>query len=210
MSISLARLLRVGPIARLSIGLVSVALALLLAAELILHALPGQDSGERQIRQHYAENLAVTIAPLIEADNEALLGRILQQVVTRSGDILSTAVRRSEGTVLVERGNHALHWVAPEAGRSTDNHVRVPLNAGRTHWGDLEISFVPSGPRSMVDWLRQPAVLTVVLLATLGPLLFYAYLRRALQYLDPSAVVPDRQIATGRYWGGSRPRWQVS
>lgn len=189
---SVARLLRVGPVARLSIGLISVALALLLAAELILHALPGQASGERQMRQRYAENLAVTIAPLIEADSEALLGRILQQVVTRSGDILSTAVRRSEGTVLAERGNHALHWVAPEAGRSTDDHVRVPLNAGRLHWGDLEISFVPAGPRNPVDWLRQPTVLTAVLLATLGPLLFYAYLRRALQYLDPSAVVPDR------------------
>ena len=192
MSISLARLLRLGPVARLSIGLVSVALALVLAAELILHALPGQLAGERQMRQRYAENLAVTVAPLIEADNEALLGRILQQVVTRSGDILSTAVRRSEGTILAERGDHVLHWVAPEAGRSTANHVRVPLNAGRTHWGDLEISFAPAGPRSVVDWLRQPTVLIVVLLATLGVLLFYAYLRRALQYLDPSAVVPDR------------------
>ncbi|MBK6973390.1 MAG: sensor domain-containing diguanylate cyclase [Sterolibacteriaceae bacterium] len=192
MSISLAKLLRLGPVARLSIGLVSVALALVLAAELILDALPGQASGERQMRQRYAENLAVTIAPLIEADNEALLGRILQQVVTRGGDILSTAVRRSDGTLLAERGDHALHWIAPEAGRSTDNHVRVPLNAGRTHWGDLEISFAPAGPRSVADWLRQPTVLVVVLLATLGLLLFYAYLRRALQYLDPSAVVPDR------------------
>jgi PAS domain-containing protein len=56
----------------------------------------------------------------------------------------------------------------------------------------LEMAFIPVEPRSVWGWLREPVVQFYILLFVGGALLCFVYLRRVMQYLDPSAAVPER------------------
>ena len=184
--------IRVGPVARLSLGLMGLIVSLLMLADMLLGVVPDRGALERQLRQRSSESLAFQITALLESGDENALGKTLQQVVGRNADILSLAVRRAEGGIVAQGGDHARQWIAPQTGRSTENHVRVPVYADRHHWGDVEMTFAPARARSFRDWITEPAMLFMVLVGIGGFLLFYAYLRRAMQYLDPSAAVPER------------------
>ena len=151
-----------------------------------------QNLVKQETRMRLGENLAAQVTVLIEAGDDRALGKTLQRLVVQNADMLSVAVRQASGIILAQRGDHAQHWVAPETGRSTVDHLRVPLLANRVHWGDIEISFAPAGPQNFQDMLRQPYVLLLGIMGVGGFLLYYAYLRRAMQYLDPSTAVPER------------------
>ena len=129
---------------------------------------------------------------LLETNDAQLTGKSLQQVMARNRDVLSVALRRIDGGILVQRGDHARHWVIRESERSRWNHLQVPLFADGKRWGQVEMAFVPAEPRTVLGWLREPSVLFYTLLVVGGFLLCFVYLRRVMQYLDPSAAVPDR------------------
>jgi diguanylate cyclase (GGDEF)-like protein/PAS domain S-box-containing protein len=184
--------LRAGPVARLSLGLIALVISLLMLADMLLGVAPDRGDLERQLRQRSSESLAIQITTLLESGDDGTLSKTIQQVISRNPDILSIAVRRAEGSIVAQGGDHARHWIAPQTGRSTVNHVRVPVYADRNHWGDVEMTFAPAGVRTFRNWITEPTILFVALVGIGGFLLFYAYLRRAMQYLDPSATVPDR------------------
>jgi diguanylate cyclase (GGDEF)-like protein/PAS domain S-box-containing protein len=184
--------LRIGPVARLAVGMVALVVTMLMALDLVFGVIPDQESSKRALRQQFAESLAVQGASLIEAGDERTLGKTLQQVVARNPDVLSVAVRQAAGYLIAQRGDHARYWVAPETGRSSLDHVRVPIQAERQHWGDLEIAFAAAAPQGLNEWLAQPTVLLLGAFSIGGLLVFYPYLRRALHVLDPSAAIPDR------------------
>ena len=184
--------LRLGPVARLSFGLVALVVGLLVGMDLIFDVMPDRQREERHLRQRFAESLAVQVASLTEAGNEVTLKRTLQQVVTRNPGLLSVAMRQSAGYIVAQQGDHARHWAAPESGRSTLDQVRVPIMAGNERWGHLELAFASVEPSGLREWIMQPAFLLLGGVSVGGILLFYPYLRRALHFLDPSTAVPDR------------------
>jgi diguanylate cyclase (GGDEF)-like protein/PAS domain S-box-containing protein len=189
---SIQAALRVGPVARLSVGLVALVVSLFVAMDLLFGVIPDRESAQRQTRQRFAETLTVQVASLIEAGDERTLNRTLQQVVSRSPDVLSIAVRPVQGFIVAQRGDHARNWISPESGRSTLDHVRVPILGQRERWGDVEFAFAHASPRGFQEWVGDPKLLLVGALSVGGFLLFYPYLRRALHFLDPSTAVPDR------------------
>jgi diguanylate cyclase (GGDEF)-like protein/PAS domain S-box-containing protein len=185
------RLLRVGPIARLSLGLVALLISLVMLSDLVLGVLPGRDHMLRQTRQRVAENLALQITPLLEQGDTSTLGKTIQQVMARDPDIRAITVRRVDGSTFIQRGASA-PTAATGVPTSTLDELRVAIQAGRQPWGEFGIRFAPSQPTTAKAWLGQPVVQLVLILGVGGFLLVYAYLRRAMQYLNPSASVPDR------------------
>lgn len=181
-----------GPVVRLSLGLVALSACLLLVADWMFDATPNPTVSERQARKLLGEHLAVQIAALLEAGDERTLGRTLLQVLARNADLRSIGVRKRDGVLVAERGDHSQHWISPDSMRSTLDHVRVPLFEGPEHWGDIELRFSPAGPQSLQEWITQPTFLLIASFSALGFLLFYAYLRRAMHLLDPSSAVPAR------------------
>jgi diguanylate cyclase (GGDEF)-like protein/PAS domain S-box-containing protein len=195
--------LRVGPVGRLTLGLVAMVVSMLMAMDLLFGLVPDSASAQRELRKRFAESLAVQVASLTETGDERTLGKTLQQVVTRNREVASVAVREASGYVLAQRGDHARNWVAPETGRSTSSHVRVPINAQHEHWGDLEVAFAAPASRGIRDWLAHPMVVLLAAVVIGGFSLFYPYLRRALHMLDPSNAIPDRvRSAFDAFTGG--------
>jgi diguanylate cyclase (GGDEF)-like protein len=186
------RLLRLGPVSRISLGLVSLAACLLLTADLLLGLLPDQADVARQVRKRATESLAVQLTALVQHEHFDVIRRTLHAVISRDPEVLSIAVRRADGEVVAETGNHTRHWEAPSDNKSTLTSVLVPISSGSSVWGQIEVAYKPTMPKTLTEWLKYPGVALTILMSSLGFLLFYLYLRRILQRLDPNAAIPDR------------------
>ena len=187
-----ARVFRIGPIARLSLGLVALLISLVLLADMLLGVVPGRGELERRVRQRVAENLALQIASLLEVGDTSTLGKTIQQVLARDAEIRAISVRRTDGSMLLQRGQAQASATAVQRAESTADHVRVPIYSGRESWGEIDIRFATAEPVTLRAWLALPSVQMLLVLGLGGFLLVYAYLRRAMHYLNPSASVPDR------------------
>jgi len=66
----------------------------------------------------------------------------------------------------------------------------VTTSAGA--WGQIEVSYRPIAPQTLMGWLRYPSIILTITMLTGGLLSFYLYLRRTLQHLDPKAAIPER------------------
>ena len=183
---------RFGPIARLSLGLAALSLSLLMIGDFLF----GLGANDALIVQHLRKRLTETVATqsivLIEQDNQPALGKTLNRILADNPDMRSLAVRRSDGSLLIERGDHNTHWQLRNSARSSLEQVSVPIYANQAQWGQLEISFNPTAKPGLLDMIRQPMSMMIMLMSVGGFLIYYAYLRRAMHYLDPSAAVPER------------------
>ncbi len=88
--------------------------------------------------------------------------------------------------------NTANSGAPPLSEGSSLNQVSVPIYANQNLWGQFEISFLPRATGGLADTLRQPMVLMILLMAVGGFAIYYAYLKRAMHYLDPSSAIPER------------------
>jgi diguanylate cyclase (GGDEF)-like protein len=183
---------RIGPITRVSLGLTALLLSLLLVADLVLGVVPGRDQAERQLRKRMAENLTVQMTQLLQTGDLTAVGKTIQAVLARNPELRAISVQRSDGGVLLQRGElpTAAERLGPMA--SDLNHLRVPIMAGAQVWGSVELYFVPIERSGLRQWFSQPGVQLMLVLGFGGFLLSHAYLSRAMQYLNPSASVPDR------------------
>lgn len=182
----------IGPVARVSFGLLALFVSLVLVADLGLGMIPQRADTQLEVRRRVAENIAAQAVVVLESGDTQLIGKSLQQALARNSELLSVALRQNGGGVIAQRGDHQRHWEMREAARSRWNHLQVPLFSTGKPWGQLELAFVPAEPRGLSGWLREPAVLFYLLLIVGGALVSYMYLRRVMQYLDPSAAVPER------------------
>jgi diguanylate cyclase (GGDEF)-like protein len=181
-----------GPVARLSLGLAALSLSLLMIGDFLFGLGPNDASAVQQLRRRLTETIATQSIVLIERGDEAALGKTLSRVLVANPDMRSLAVRRADGSLLIDRGDHTAHWRVRDSARSLLDQISVPIYANQASWGQLEISFVSAATPGPFDLARQPMTMMVMVMGIGGFLVYYAYLRRALQYLDPSAAVPER------------------
>jgi diguanylate cyclase (GGDEF)-like protein/PAS domain S-box-containing protein len=185
------KLPRLTPLIRLALGLTSLVVTLLLLLQM-LGLIPDELEMTRKVRNRSSEALAVQAASLLQAGDMMALARTFEEVRTRDPEIRSIAIRQDSGSLLVAVGEHEAHWVVPSEGRSTIDHIQVPIFANQQRWGSVEISFLPALPETLFGWLLYPPVLLLVAVGLIGFVILYLYMRRALQYLDPTTAVPDR------------------
>jgi PAS domain-containing protein len=96
-------------------------------------------------------------------------------------------------SIVARAGEHDRYWQPPEDGSSTVTQVRVPVLSDGKPWGEIELAFRPVLPESLHRVACLPTGrgaadhrTSVTFLA------FYLYMRRVLEYLDPSTAIPDR------------------
>ena len=188
----ISRLFRMGPATRISLGLSSLMVTCLLALDFTFGVMPDNHALMRQLRERISENLAAQVATLMESSDNKRLTITLRKALARDAQLRSVAVRRADGQITAQAGEHARHWLVIADGQSDLDHLRVPLLVNGQRWGDVEVSFQPLSPQTVWDWLREPTLFLVVALGVCGFLAFSIYLRRVLDYLDPAAVIPDR------------------
>ncbi|MFV2065456.1 MAG: ATP-binding protein [Pirellulales bacterium] len=183
--------MKVSAKARITIGLMCIQLSVLLTA-LVLGIVPERSAAVMEGRAKLCESIAVNGSVRISRNDIRRLDAILRAIVARNDDVLSAAVRRQGGELIVEVGEHRGYWKDMSSDRSMDTQVYVPIRASNQKWGGVEIRFRPVQGRGVIGFLLDPAIRLIVFVSALSLLVNYFYLGRILQYLDPSKAVPGR------------------
>jgi diguanylate cyclase (GGDEF)-like protein len=186
------KLFQLGPVFRLSIGIVCLMISLVLVFDSFFDLLPSdhkqQTAGRRYISRIIGDQASVFLA----ANNVKGLQYIVDQFALSSAEIVSIGIRRIDNILIASTPEHPLRWGHSTTGIVTSTHVIVPLFMDKTHWGEVQIIFTDLDAHTLRQWLLRPDVTFILLFSTLGFIGVYFYLRRALHYLNPSQAVPQR------------------
>lgn len=183
---------RIGPLLKMTFALVALCGTLVMLADVFFGVLPDRQAQRLALRKSVSEALSVQIAALIEGDNERALQRTISHVVSRTEGVQSLGLRRADGSLLMQAGDHAKAWRGGETDLSTLDQVSVALQSGGKPWGTFEIAFKEPAQNVILRQLNEPMVITLLFISCAGTVVFALYLRRTLQHLDPSSVIPER------------------
>ncbi len=176
---------------RLNFGLTSTVVSVVLIA-LNIGIMPDYRSVAMHGRTQLCEAIAANSSAVVRQRDLRRLQAIIDLIVERNADIHSAAVRRADGRLVAEAGNHQSLWKPLADGQSTDTQVMVPLRANDEIWGTVELVFAPISPTGLWGYIASPRTQLVTFIGAATFLLCSIYLRKTLQHLDPSKVVPGR------------------
>jgi diguanylate cyclase (GGDEF)-like protein/PAS domain S-box-containing protein len=179
---------RISPTIKITVGLVLLTLSILLLGRLI-GFVPDEEKTVLQARKQFCETLAVQVSTAASKNDIDILRTMLESVVERNDEILSSALKSNRGLSLVA-GEHEKHWVDVPLDKSTSTHVRVPIIANALRWGSLEVAFVPLETQSGFSLGTLGGLLLFVALT--GSVFYMIFIKRTLRELDPKAVIPER------------------
>ncbi|NSL54494.1 sensor domain-containing diguanylate cyclase [Uliginosibacterium aquaticum] len=186
--------LTLGPTARISLGLLSLAVTLLLALDLLLGVFPDPARQAAQARRQFAENIAIQVASLLMHDERERISQILPELLRRDPALQSIGVRTADSRLLVATPQHELLWVQGDAQETGRSRFAVSIGSASrgedAHWGQVEVAFTPLDKGLFAFF--TPAIKLILLFSLAGSVIYYFYLRRTLIHLDPSAAVPER------------------
>jgi len=151
-----------------------------------------QPPPEKRVRQLLSETASVQVSLMATRGDIEAAAMALRETVKRQPSMKSAALRSHAGKVLAAVGAHEAQWTGVHGQRSSLTHVSVPIVAGGQPWGALELVFEPYQSASLFGLVSATEILWPVAVFVVSFALFHMYLRRVLQQLDPSAVVPER------------------
>ncbi len=183
---------RLGPVLRLSLGLVVLTSSVLVLVDLAGLVPSGKDAALKS-RIQLSETLATQLMPAAAKSDFATIRRVFEVTVTRNEDVLSAGLRSANGRIMVAAGDHNKRWNPEHATRSSSTHVRLPLFQNGKKWATVELRFKSGGTSNWLTALwEHPLFRLIVAVAVLGFGFYIVYMRRMLRHLDPSAVIPSR------------------
>jgi diguanylate cyclase (GGDEF)-like protein/putative nucleotidyltransferase with HDIG domain/PAS domain S-box-containing protein len=161
---------------RLSIGLTSLITSILFAG-LALGLFPDSDGATLRGRKSLCEAVAIHCATAAERGDVQAIQTTTQAIAERDADLLSAAVRRADGTLLAQTGDHEANWQHAVDAPSDGSQIRVPIAGETAPWGQIEFRFRPLAPQS--SWAPLPySILGLMLfVAPVSFLIFLLYLK---------------------------------
>ena len=179
------------PITRISIGLVLLTLSILLTANW-LGLTPDKQEAFLDARKKVAETVAVQVSKLAERNDRNLIEVILKSLYERNNDIKAMSLRLESGDIIAESGDSEGLWDSSLGKVSTPTRVLVPIYSGSKPWGKVAIHFTPLDEDMFFGYSLNPVLLLLLFIGLSGYALYHLFLKRALSYLDPTAVIPER------------------
>jgi signal transduction histidine kinase/CheY-like chemotaxis protein/HPt (histidine-containing phosphotransfer) domain-containing protein len=184
------------PKTRITLGLVGIMTSLVMLC-FSFDIIPDRNNAVREGRAALAESIAVYSTALVKTANYQganfqRLSTDFVLLVERNQDLISLALRHRDGQTLVATKDHATQWQDMGGERSKGSQLNVPIWAGNQQWGQLELLFQPLVASGWFALLKTPMILTVLLIGSLGFIIYYFYLGKVLRQLDPSQAIPGR------------------
>jgi diguanylate cyclase (GGDEF)-like protein/PAS domain S-box-containing protein len=176
----------------MSLGLVTVTVSLVLLSNALFQVAPDESRQTFQYRKALAETLAGQFSRLAQDGNAAAIAAAMRVLVERDPTLQSVALRQGVNRFVAQAGDHQRHWLMPPGESSTLDQIRVPILNGSARWGTLELAFRPAAAGGPWEWVHSSWARFLGLLAGLGFIGYWVFMRRTLRQLDPSAVVPPR------------------
>jgi diguanylate cyclase (GGDEF)-like protein len=186
----------INPLIRITLGLVSVTLILVFVGDYVLQLTRDQSGVDFRQREKISKTLVLQFSPLAEINDTDTIGKAMEALVERNRDVMSTALRGSDGKIITSAGNHEQYWSSPGAGVTTVTHADMPVMVGGREWGTVEVSFAPKRG-TLIPFLSADPLLSFMLFITGSACLgYFLFMKRTLTHLDPKAVIPDKVKST--------------
>jgi len=179
------------PTRKVSFGLVMLTVSLLLLGDLI-GVVPNEDRGLLDGRKKFCESLAIQFSMVVNSGETRLIHATLDALVAREEDVISAAIRTTNGRVLAESGDHAANWVDIPLGKSTSTHVQVPVFQGERRWGTVEVAFRDLQGSGLLLGISHSLFPLILFFAVVGSAAYLFFIKRTLRELDPRSVIPER------------------
>ncbi|MDH3718800.1 MAG: ATP-binding protein, partial [Planctomycetota bacterium] len=176
---------------RLSLGLTGLLVSLLLLA-VLLGLVPDRKTAVRKGRAALAEAIAIRHSKFLSRSDARKFEATIEQIVQRNPEMLSAAMRREDGTAMFVIGDHENHWRPMVGEYSTNSQVKVPIFSGDQKWGHLEMRFTDASDTTWFSIFELPVAPLIAFMGAGSMLVFFVYLGKMLQQLDPSRAVPAR------------------
>ncbi len=189
------RNLFLNPIARITVGLLSLTVAVLLALDVFLGVFPGPDEGALRLRQRLAETFATQITLTLSQSGVKSSAKLADELARRETSLVSLGLRNEAGELLYASATHASEWERRSKAEMNRTYFVVPIMSGsavQRPWGQVELAFVPLGNTFLKSLLNWSVLKMSALFSLIGGLAFYFYLKRTMQHLDPQQAVPER------------------
>jgi PAS domain-containing protein len=181
----------VGPSMQIVFGLVMLTTCVLMFAR-ALQLTPSEDDATVRARSLLFEMATFRVGEDLSGAHPDRAKEFLQDLLARQPDVLSAAVRRIDGKILLATPNHQENWRGVPAGANTPTHMQVLLYDNQTPWARLEMAFSPlPSTEWSAWWSARSAKLTIFILGSCF-VLYWLFFSRMLRMLDPSEAVPQR------------------
>ncbi len=173
---------------------VALGLSSLLASVMLLAmytgVLPDEHHTIRTGRAALAESVAASTTSIVgDRDADLRMQALMDFIAQRNPDLVSIALRRADGNLVAQAGDHAA-W--QELDGSNESQVQLAIYAGKEKWGRLELRFKALGLPGWRGFFTDPRVQLIGFVVAVAFFVFYLYLGRVLRQLDPSRAVPGR------------------
>ncbi|MDJ0669334.1 MAG: ATP-binding protein [Desulfobacterales bacterium] len=176
---------------RVVLGLTGLTVSLVMLA-VYLGIVPDRTGIVRESRTALSETIAVHSTAMVMASEFERLRSDFKLLAKRNADLLSLALRRSDGVALIATGDHKDRWQSMEGEYSRDTQVRVPIWSGEHKWGQLELRFKAQNAGGLRGFAANPIVQLTLFMGVLCFAVFYFYIGKVLRHLDPSQAIPGR------------------
>ncbi len=173
----------------IAVSLASILVSLLLVSQ-VVGLFPSNSSAIVAGRIALCESLGINASIAAKTNDLTGIRQSLATLVDRNPDILAMRVIRTNGVVLAESGLTDFFLGEPHG------VIHVPIVANGADWGRVEVQFKEIAGHSLKDMIVGPFGRFVAFLTVVATPLFFVYLKRVLQHLNPSRVVPERVRTT--------------
>jgi len=180
--------MRVSLIFRIVAGLAFMTISTMLIA-CSLNIGPNLNHTRMEDRARLCEAVAVSSSLFLTQGNTQALESYLDAVVSNNPEIESAILRKKDGTVFIQMGNVSEFSDQPDEGML--NKIKIELVENNQPWGQLEF-YYPVEKLSLLSFWRMPMVQFMAFVFVGCLVGFFLFLRKTLQYLKPSKVIPDR------------------
>ncbi len=180
------------PSIRIGLSITALTVTVLLVSDAFFGIFPGQHSQKLEARKEYCESIAIQFSSLVESGEYEAIQSSMMRLVERNPEVVSLGLRLADDQLVASAGGHESNWNKEGIKFSTPTHALVPIFEAGQEWGRMEVQFTPLQIGWIPTLLESPLARLILVTLTLGFLVYTLFIRRALHYLDPSAVVPGR------------------
>jgi diguanylate cyclase (GGDEF)-like protein/PAS domain S-box-containing protein len=156
-----------------------------------LNLVPDENAAVNKSRASLCELFSVQCVSAIARNDIGAISDITKAVHERNKDLRSVGVRTADGLLVAEAGSHQDTWGNGQPDASMVR-VHVPLFLQAHQWGTVEFCFTSPGGSAVWGMLFNSQIRLALFVSLVSLLGFMLMLRRVLQHLDPTSVIPDR------------------
>ncbi|MDH5571791.1 MAG: hypothetical protein OEY89_08505 [Gammaproteobacteria bacterium] len=173
---------------KVTIRLLWLTLGILFVADM-LGITPNAMNVMLDARKKISESLAIQFSVAAQADDLILMDTTLQAIVEHNQDIISGALRMSDGNILLEAGLHRQSWPIDLGDKSTPDYVQVPIFRKDKFWGMVQIHFAEISPQGIFGINVNPLYPLLCFVTVVGFIAYRMIMVRTLKQLVPATQV---------------------